>query len=77
MSGIQTRSTLVNINLSSDKLIRGLDTSFGIYNLFDRKYWNAVGVRDVNPNAVSTVNQPADFYTEAGRTFKISLTQKF
>ncbi|WP_256360454.1 TonB-dependent receptor plug domain-containing protein [Methylomonas koyamae] len=26
---------LVNINLSSDKLIRGLDTSFGIYNLFD------------------------------------------
>ncbi|WNB74157.1 TonB-dependent receptor plug domain-containing protein [Methylomonas koyamae] len=26
---------LVNINLSSDKLIRGLDTSLGIYNLFD------------------------------------------
>ena len=56
---------------------KGLRIQAGIYNLFDRKYWNAVGVRDVNPNSVSTVNQPVDFYTEAGRTFKISLTQKF
>ncbi|MFS8122513.1 TonB-dependent hemoglobin/transferrin/lactoferrin family receptor [Rhizobium sp. BR 250] len=56
---------------------KGLRIQAGIYNLFDRKYWNAVGVRDINPNAVSTVNQPVDFYSEAGRTFKISLTQKF
>ncbi|MDH7801596.1 MULTISPECIES: TonB-dependent hemoglobin/transferrin/lactoferrin family receptor [unclassified Rhizobium] len=56
---------------------KGLRIQAGVYNLFDKQYWNAVGVRDVNPNAVSTVNQPVDFYTEAGRTFKISLTQKF
>ncbi|AYM57982.1 TonB-dependent hemoglobin/transferrin/lactoferrin family receptor [Agrobacterium fabrum] len=56
---------------------KGLRIQAGVYNLFDRKYWNGVGVRDVNPNSVSTVNQPVDFYTEAGRTFKISLTQKF
>lgn len=56
---------------------KGLRIQAGIYNLFDRKYWNAVGVRDINPNTASTVNQPVDFYSEAGRTFKISLTQKF
>ncbi|KAA3513289.1 TonB-dependent hemoglobin/transferrin/lactoferrin family receptor [Agrobacterium rosae] len=56
---------------------KGLRIQAGVYNLFDRKYWNAVGVRDINPNSVSTVNQPIDFYSEPGRSFKISLTQKF
>ncbi len=56
---------------------KGLRIQAGVYNMFDRKYWNAVGVRDVNPNTVSSSNQPVDFYSEPGRSFKISLTQKF
>lgn len=56
---------------------KGLRIQAGVYNIFDRKYWNAVGVRDVNPTSVSTANQPVDFYSEPGRSFKISLTQRF
>ena len=56
---------------------KGLRIQAGVYNLFDRKYWNAVGVRDVNPTTVSSANQPVDFYSEAGRSFKVSLTQTF
>jgi iron complex outermembrane receptor protein len=29
---------LVNLNLSTDRLMRGLDVSFGVYNLFDSHY---------------------------------------
>lgn len=57
--------------------MKGLRVQAGVYNIFDKKYWNAVGVRDVNPNSVSSSNQPLDYYTEAGRSFKISLTKKF
>lgn len=56
---------------------KGLRIQAGVYNIFDKTYWNAVGVASVNPNSVSSGNQPVDFYSEAGRTFKISLTQKF
>ncbi|MCJ8519406.1 hemoglobin/transferrin/lactoferrin receptor protein [Pseudorhizobium tarimense] len=57
--------------------VNGLRVQAGVYNIFDKKYWNAVGTRDVNPNAVSTTNQPVDFYSEPGRTLKVSLTQRF
>ncbi|PYB73357.1 TonB-dependent hemoglobin/transferrin/lactoferrin family receptor [Rhizobium wuzhouense] len=56
---------------------KGLRIQAGVYNIFDKTYWNAVGVASVNPNSVSSGNQPVDFYSEAGRSFKISLTQKF
>ncbi|AYD01773.1 TonB-dependent hemoglobin/transferrin/lactoferrin family receptor [Neorhizobium sp. NCHU2750] len=58
---------------------KGLRIQAGIYNIFDKKYWNAVGVRNVNPSGVSSsgTNQPTDYYSEPGRYFKISLTQKF
>jgi hemoglobin/transferrin/lactoferrin receptor protein len=58
----------------------GLRIQAGVYNLFDKTYFNAVKVKDINPNAVpSDMNsvQTKDFYSEAGRTFKISLTQRF
>lgn len=42
----------------------------GVYNIFDKTYWNAV-------NTQSTFTQPAEYYSEPGRTFKISLTQRF
>jgi len=57
--------------------VKGLRIQAGVYNIFDKTYWNAVGVESVNPNSASSANQPVAFYSEAGTTFKISLTQKF
>jgi hemoglobin/transferrin/lactoferrin receptor protein len=54
---------------------KGMRLQAGVYNIFDRKYWNGIAVRDVDPT--STSYQPVDYYSEPGRTFKISLTQKF
>ncbi len=55
--------------------VKGLRIQAGVYNIFDKKYWNAVGVRDLNPTS-GTASRP-DFYSEPGRSFKISLTQRF
>ncbi|WP_297322295.1 TonB-dependent hemoglobin/transferrin/lactoferrin family receptor [uncultured Bartonella sp.] len=49
---------------------KGPKLQAGIYNLFDKRYWNAVDL----PSSPST---PKDYYSQPGRTFKISLTQKF
>jgi hemoglobin/transferrin/lactoferrin receptor protein len=59
----------------SPEAVSGLRVQAGVYNIFDKKYFNALGVRDVNLTAASA--QPRDFYSEPGRTFKISLTQRF
>ncbi|MGV8938599.1 MAG: TonB-dependent hemoglobin/transferrin/lactoferrin family receptor [Allorhizobium sp.] len=52
---------------------KGLRIQAGIYNLFDREYYDALETKDV---AVSSASARS-FYSEPGRTFKISLTQKF
>jgi len=57
--------------------VEGLRIQAGVYNIFDKTHWNPVGVRDVNPTSVSSSNQPVDFYSEPGRTFKISITKTF
>lgn len=54
---------------------KGMRVQAGVYNLFDKKYWNGTAVRDVDPAGSSY--QPVDYYSEPGRTFKVSLTQKF
>lgn len=53
----------------------GLRVQAGVYNIFDQEYFNALAVRDVN--LISTASQPRDWYSEPGRTFKISLTKTF
>ena len=58
----------------------GLRIQAGIYNLLDKTYFDAVELEDFNPTTVpgaGNTNQPIDYYSEPGRTFKISLTQKF
>lgn len=52
--------------------VKGLSISAGIYNVFDRKYWDALNTKDANV-AVGA----EDYFTEPGRSFKISLTQRF
>jgi hemoglobin/transferrin/lactoferrin receptor protein len=55
--------------------VPGLRVQAGVYNIFDQEYFNALAVRDVN--LISTASQPRDWYSEPGRTFKISLTKTF
>jgi hemoglobin/transferrin/lactoferrin receptor protein len=50
---------------------KGLSVQAGVYNLFDETYYDAVSLRDV------TMSQPAAYYSEPGRTFKLSITQRF
>ncbi|MGG7519062.1 TonB-dependent hemoglobin/transferrin/lactoferrin family receptor [Allorhizobium undicola] len=49
--------------------VKGLRVQAGVYNLFDKKYFDALEVRNVS-NA-------SDLYSEAGRYFKLSISQKF
>ncbi|CAN7494558.1 TonB-dependent hemoglobin/transferrin/lactoferrin family receptor [Rhizobium leguminosarum] len=55
--------------------VPGLRVQAGVYNIFDQEYFNALAVRDVN--LISTASQPRDWYSEPGRTFKLSLTKTF
>ena len=48
---------------------KGLRIQAGVYNLFDKTYYDALEVKNVS-NAT-------ELYSEAGRYFKVSLTQKF
>jgi hemoglobin/transferrin/lactoferrin receptor protein len=54
----------------------GLRVQAGVYNIFDQEHYNALAVRDVNLNS-ATASQPREWYSEPGRTFKVSLTKTF
>lgn len=51
--------------------VSGLRVQAGVFNVFDKKYWDAVSVPD------GTVAAGSDFFTEPGRTFKVSIAKKF
>ncbi len=51
--------------------IADLELQVGVYNIFDRKYWDAVNV----PTGV--LAQARDYYTEPGRTVKATLKYQF
>ncbi|KRB50804.1 cation transporter [Rhizobium sp. Root708] len=50
--------------------VKGMRVQAGVYNIFDKTYYDAIAVRDA-------ITQPREYYSETGRTFKISLTQRF
>lgn len=50
--------------------IKGLTLRAGVYNIFDKTYYDALNVR-------GTLTQPQAYYSEPGRTFKLTLTQRF
>ncbi len=56
--------------------VRGLRLQAGVFNVFDRKYWNALNVPN---NAIGQPQslQPVDFYTEPGRNVQVSLTYRY
>jgi hemoglobin/transferrin/lactoferrin receptor protein len=55
--------------------VKGLRIQGGVYNIFDQEYYNALAVRDVNLS--SSTSQPQEWYSEPGRTFKISVSKTF
>jgi len=54
--------------------MRGLRVQAGVYNLFDRKYWNAL---DVPTQGTSQLSRPVDYYTQPGRSVRVSLTYQY
>ena len=51
--------------------LEGFSVQAGVYNIFDETYYDSVSLRDV------AISQPASYYSEPGRSFKISITQRF
>lgn len=47
----------------------GVKLQAGLFNLLDKKYWNAV--------SIDTLSQPEDYYSEAGRNFRVSASWQF
>lgn len=43
----------------------GLRVNAGVYNVFDKTYYDAV-------NTQNTFTQPAEYYSEPGRTFRVA-----
>ena len=55
--------------------INGMRLQASVKNLFDETYYDALSVRSVNLS--SSAAQPVEFYSSPGRSFILSLTQKF
>ena len=49
----------------------GLLVQAGVYNVFDQTYYNALDLQD------TSLVQPQRYYSEPGRSFKVSITQTF
>ncbi len=53
--------------------VKGMRLQAGVKNIFDETYYDALGVRGVS----ASTKQPDPFYSQPGRSFQLSLTQKF
>ena len=51
--------------------LNGFSIQAGVFNVFDQTYYEALD------NQVTSISQPQKYYSEPGRSFRISLTQKF
>lgn len=54
--------------------VDGLRVQLGVYNVFDRTYWEAINVPTAGPIALP---RPVDWYTEPGRSVRVSLTYQY
>lgn len=54
--------------------VKGLRLQAGLYNVFDKKYWNAISV----PTAgASVIPMPIDSYTQSGRSVRVSVSYQY
>ncbi len=51
--------------------VKGLTLRAGVYNIFNKTYYDSLNV------ASTSLSQPSAYYSEPGRTFKLTLTQRF
>ncbi|SCB44403.1 TonB-dependent hemoglobin/transferrin/lactoferrin family receptor [Rhizobium lusitanum] len=51
--------------------VKGLSLRAGVYNIFNKTYYDSLNV------ASTGLTQPSAYYSEPGRTFKLTLTQRF
>ncbi|MFJ1299555.1 TonB-dependent hemoglobin/transferrin/lactoferrin family receptor [Pseudomonadota bacterium AL_CKDN230030165-1A_HGKHYDSX7] len=54
--------------------VKGVQVQLGVYNLFDKKYWEAINVPTAGAVAIP---RPVDWYTEPGRSVRLSLTYQY
>ncbi len=52
--------------------VKGLKLQAGVYNMFNKKYWDALNV----PNSGRGL-APVDYYTEPGRSFRLAVSYSF
>jgi hemoglobin/transferrin/lactoferrin receptor protein len=53
--------------------VKGLRLQAGVYNVFDKTYWNAINV----PRPGGRSDAPIDSYTEPGRSFRVSVSYQY
>lgn len=72
LAGNETKDLFVtNLTLSSEGLLKGLEASFSIYNIFDEKY------RDPASQEHADHTPPLDAIEQDGRSFRLKLTYRF
>lgn len=54
--------------------VKGLQLQAGVFNLFDKKYWEAINVPTAGAIAIP---RPLDWYNEPGRSVRVSLTYQY
>lgn len=54
--------------------LKGVKFQLSVVNLFDKKYWNALSVPTAGPNAIP---RPVDYYSEAGRYVRVSVSYQY
>ncbi|OWT56774.1 TonB-dependent hemoglobin/transferrin/lactoferrin family receptor [Candidimonas nitroreducens] len=54
--------------------VKGLRVQAGVYNVFDKKYWNAL---DVPTAGGSAIPLPVDTYTQPGRSLRVAVTYRY
>ncbi|AHV92147.1 tonB-dependent hemoglobin/transferrin/lactoferrin receptor family protein [Bordetella holmesii 30539] len=54
--------------------VKGMQVQLGVFNLFDKKYWEAINVPTAGATAIA---RPVDWYTEPGRSVRLSLTYQY
>lgn len=56
-------------------IAKGLRLQAGVFNVMNKKYWNALNLPDTGGNSAAA--QPYDYYTESGRSFRVAATYQF
>jgi len=71
---------VTNLTLCSRELLKGLDLSVSLYNLFDYRYGDPGGPEHIQDTVSSRFSDPAhplDIIQQDGRTFRVKLTYRF